>query len=133
MKELAFRLKKGDDLKRSIEDRCKDLNTIVVLSSVGCVYKAHIRLANATKELVSNKDYEILSLNGTVSNGKAHLHICLSDKLGNCIGGHLMEGCLINTTCEVVLGVLEEYESNREFDENTGYDEISFKRRKVND
>lgn len=134
MKELAFRLTKGDDLKASIEEKCKQLNinTAVVLSGVGCVYEANIRLANASKTMKVKGEYEIVSLTGTVSNGNVHIHISLADVEGSCIGGHLMNGCLINTTCELVLAILEEYESNRSFDENTGYDEIEF-RRKEND
>ena len=128
MKELAFRLKKGDDLRVSIEEICrnKDVDTAVVLSGVGCVYQAKIRLADAKKYLEVKRDYEIVSLTGTISKGKAHIHISLSDDEGNCIGGHLESGCLINTTAEIVLGILEHYSSQREYDENTGYDEIVF-------
>lgn len=126
MKELAFRLTKGNDLKACIEERCKNINTAVVLSGVGCLYHAHIRLAKAVDYLDIEQDYEIVSLNGTISNGDAHIHIALSDENGNVMGGHLMNGCFINTTCEVVLGILEDYESNRVFDENTGYEEIEF-------
>ena len=126
MKELAFRLRRGDDLKVEIINHCKDVDTAVILSAVGCVKHVKIRLAKAVDYLEKDDDYEIISLTGTVSKGKAHLHIGLSDDAGNCIGGHLLEGTIINTTCELVLGVLEEYESKREFDEETGYDEIVF-------
>ncbi len=129
MKEIAFRLHKGDDLRQSIEEKCAQLNidTAILLSAVGCVYEVQRRLADARKYLHLDRDHEIVSLTGTVSQGKAHLHISLSDDEGHCIGGHLEKGCLINTTCEVVLGILEDYRSERVFDEDTGYDEISFK------
>lgn len=126
MKELAVRLHKGDDLRACIENICKDINTAIVLSGVGCVYHAHFRLAKAEGYFDSEKDYEIVSLNGTISNGNAHIHIALSDETGTTIGGHLENGCLINTTCEIVLGVLEEYKSKREDDPETGWDEIVF-------
>ena len=128
MKELAFRLTYGDDLRKCIEDRCKNVDTAVVLSGVGCVYQAKFRLAKAIDYFEKVEDYEIVSLTGTISKGEAHIHISLSDEQGKVIGGHLEEGCLINTTCEVVLGVLEEYESTRKFDKNTGYEEIEFKK-----
>ncbi len=130
MKELAVRLKKGDDLGSSIESLCKenDIDTAAVLSGVGCLYKVKIRLAKAEAFLEKEDDYEIVSLTGTVSKGKAHIHIALSDQHGNLIGGHLSQGCLVNTTCELVLGVLEEYISERVYDEQTGYDEIVFKK-----
>lgn len=131
MKEFAIRLERGADLKASIEEICKKnaINTAIVLSGVGCLSRAKFRLAKAINSLEVEEDFEIVSLNGTVSNGDAHIHIALSDEIGNCIGGHLLEGCVINTTCELVLGILEEYESNREFDENTGYDEIVFRKK----
>ena len=135
MKELAFRLERGDDLRSSIEEKCRQLNidTAVVLSGVGCVYEARIRLADASRHLEVTRDYEIVSLTGTVSKGEAHIHISLADDTGACIGGHLEKGCLINTTGEIVLGILEEYSSDREYDENTGYDEIVFREVDKND
>lgn len=129
MKELAFRLKKGDDLRACIEEKCKNINTAVIISGVGCLYHARIRLAKAKEYIDTENDYEIVSLMGTISCGKAHIHISLSDDKGNVVGGHLEEGCLVNTTCEIVLGVLEEYESHRNFDPTTGYSEIGFNRK----
>lgn len=128
MKELCIRLKKGSDIKTSIEKICKenDIDTAIVLSSVGSIYKAKIRLAKAINILEVEENFEIVSLTGTISNGEAHLHISLADELGNVIGGHLKDGCIVDTTLELVLGVLEDYHSKRVFDENTGYKEIEF-------
>ena len=131
MKELAVRLKKGDDLKESIESLCVSnrVDTAAVVSGVGCLFKARIRLAGAKDFYEKEADFEIVSLSGTVSKGKAHMHISLSDDRGNVIGGHLSKGCLVNTTCELILAVLEEYQSIRQYDEATGYDEIVFEKR----
>ena len=131
MKEYAVRLTKGADLKASIENICHEqqFNTAVVLSAVGCVDHVKIRLAKAVGELDVEDGFEIVSLMGTVSNGKAHLHVSFSDDLGNVFGGHLKEGCIINTTCELVLGILEDYTSERKYDENTKYDEIVFSKK----
>ena len=130
MKEVAVRLTKGEDLKKRIQSLCVEAgaDTAVILSGVGCLYHARIRLANASKYLEEERDYEIISLTGTVSKGYAHIHIGLADEEGNAIGGHLCEGCLVNTTCELVLGILEEYRSDRSFDEATGYNEIAFEK-----
>ena len=128
MREFALRLRKGDDLRASIEKACIEngFDTVIVLSGVGCLYEVRIRLAKALAYLENKEDYEIVSLTGTVSKGSAHIHISLSDDTGKTIGGHLEKGCLVNTTCELVLGVLEEYVSDRVYDEGTGYDEIVF-------
>ena len=128
VKELAVRLKRGTDLKKAIEDLCREkgIDTAIVLSGVGSLYEAKFRLAKAESFFEKKEDYEIVSLTGTVSRGKAHIHISMSDETGATIGGHLLYGCLIDTTCELVLGILEEYDSLREYDPETGYDEIRF-------
>lgn len=130
MKEYACRLHRGDDLIESIKKICLEnrFNTAIILSGVGCVSSCKIRLAKAIDYLEVEEDFEIVSLIGTVSNGNAHIHISLSDEIGNVIGGHLCPGTIVNTTCELVLGVLEDYESTREDDVDTGYDEIIFRR-----
>lgn len=131
MKEFATRLKRGDDLLTKIEELASknDINTAVILSAVGSVLKVKLRLAKAIDYLEVEEDFEIVSLTGTVSCGKAHLHISLSDEIGNVIGGHLCKGTIINTTCELVLGILEEYESIRNFDDLTGFNEIEFRKK----
>lgn len=128
MKELAFRLSRGADLRDSLEEICSSngIDTAAVVSGVGCVSQARIRLAKAADYLEKKQDYEIVSLTGTISRGQAHIHIALADDKGEVIGGHLLSGCLINTTCEVILAIMEEYSSHREYDEQTGYDEIVF-------
>ena len=128
VKELAVRLKRGTDLKQAIEDLCKEkqIDTAVVLLGVGSLYEAKFRLAKAESFFEKKEDYEIVSLTGTVSHGKAHIHISLCDETGAAIGGHLLYGCLVDTTCELVLGILEEYDSVREYDEQTGFGEIRF-------
>ncbi len=130
MKELAVRLKKGADLKASIEEIClkNEVGCTVILSGVGCLYEAQIRLAGATEVLEFKEDLEIVSLTGTIAAGKSHIHISLADEKGKVYGGHLKNGCLVNTTCELVLGVLEQYTASRVFDEETGYDEIVFEK-----
>ena len=57
-----------------------------------------------------------------------HLHISASDQSAQTVGGHLLDGCTVNTTCELVIGILEEYRFFREFDPATGYRELTTKR-----
>ena len=73
MKEIAFRLENGDDLKSCIEKRCREasIDTAVVLSGVGSLKKVKIRLAKALNYHEDEEDHEIVSLTGTVSKGKA--------------------------------------------------------------
>ena len=133
MKEYCLRLKKGDDLKREIEELCKieGIDTACVISSVGSLISLDIRLAKAQDKLHIDDGFEILSLNGTISKGKAHLHIVVSDDKGDCLGGHLLEGTLVDTTCELIILALDAYSSKRTYDEKTGYDEIVFERKDI--
>ena len=71
--------------------------------------------------------FEIVSLVGTFSLDGCHLHISLSDKDGNVIGGHLKEGCAIFTTAEIVISEIENMVFFREMDESTGFKELIVK------
>lgn len=125
----AIRLTENSDLKKSISDYAKEHNIEAgcVLSGVGCVKHAHIRLAKAISFLDEDKDYEIVSITGTISKDGLHIHISLSDEEGNTVGGHLSDGTIINTTCELILLELPNYTFTREFDSNTGYKELVIK------
>lgn len=129
MREFVFRLKKGDFLKESIKSICesKNIKAGVVVSSVGSLTKARIRNAGATKIVELNQDLEILSLNGTVSEKRIHLHITVSDKELKTYGGHLEDGTVVNSTCELVILELDKYEFDKYFDDSTGYNELLIK------
>lgn len=126
MKEHAFRLVYGQDLKLEIESYCQlnNLSAVFVATCVGCIYDCHLRLADGETKRLFQNHYEIVSLTGTIANGQSHLHISCSDIDGNCIGGHLLEGTHINTTAEIVLIELDNHYFTREYDSNTGYDEL---------
>lgn len=71
-----------------------------------------------------NDQFEIVSLMGTLSEDDVHLHLSVSDEEGKTIGGHLKNGCIVNTTAEICILALDDYKFTREFDENTSYDEL---------
>ena len=48
-----------------------------------------------------------MSLVGTISTSRCHLHISLADLEGHMIGGHLVDNDVIFTTAEVSLIVLD--------------------------
>ncbi len=123
---IVKRLRKGQDLKKEIEKIVKenDIKAGVVLSAVGCVSQLEVRLAGGKDYLKTIGDFEIVSLNGTLSLDVVHLHIAVSDRNGNTLGGHLCYNCLVNTTCELVIECVDGYLFSREFDENTGYREL---------
>lgn len=128
MKTVCKRLHRGDDLLIEIKALCVENNIAagVALSGVGCVSRARIRDASGINIREINRHMEIVSLNGTVSAARCHLHIALSAEDLSTYGGHLVEGCIINTTCELVIGILEGVRYDIEQDKETGYDEIVF-------
>ena len=62
---------------------------------------------------------------GTLSAARTHLHIALAREDLTVLGGHLMEGCIVNTTAEVVLLELDGVRFGAEWDGETGYDELA--------
>ena len=128
MKAICTRLHRGDDLLKEIRRIVleNEVAAGVVLSGVGCVGRARVRDASGVTVREVNEHCEIVSLNGTVSKNRCHVHIALSKEDLSTIGGHLCEGCVVNTTCELVIGVLEGWSFGVEQDAQTGYDEILF-------
>lgn len=122
----AFRLHCGDDLLGSIKGFAQEhqIGAAVVLSAVGCVSLAVIRDASGINRHELAGRYEIVSLTGTVSAARTHLHISLAGEDMHVIGGHLCEGTLVNTTCEIVLTTVDGVRFAKEFDPKTGYNEL---------
>lgn len=121
----SFRLTKGKDLKKEIESYV--INNKVsgaILSGVGCLSKLTIRLADGKSILEKAGMFEIVSITGTLSPDGVHIHISVSDEFGNTIGGHLRDGCIINTTAEVILTIFDNVSFKREYDKETGYNEL---------
>ena len=126
MKTFAIRLRRGADLLQSIEEFCiaNSIRAGVVLSGVGCVTKARVRDASGVTIVDIDEPMEIVSLMGTVSEKRCHLHVSFSREDLSVVGGHLVKGCIINTTCELVIGEMTQYAYDVAFDAQTGYDEL---------
>ena len=124
----CIRLKRGEDLLDSIKQLCKekDIKAGVVLSGVGCISSGRVRDASGVRIREIAEHCEIVSLNGTVSAVRCHIHIALSKEDLTTIGGHLCSGCIVNTTCELVIGELPGVAYDEEADAETGYDELIF-------
>jgi len=127
MNTHVFRLHRGDDLLLSIRGYACEyhLSAAVALSCVGCVSRATVRDAGGVRLRCLDEPLEILSVHGTVSAERVHLHIALSREDLSVIGGHLVEGCIVNTTAEVVLLELEGLRFGSVYDPRTGYSELS--------
>ena len=124
----CLRLHRGDDLLLSIRKIAEERQIAagVVLSAVGCISHGRVRDASGVTIREIEDHCEILSLDGTVSKTRCHLHIGFSREDLSAIGGHLCPGCIINTTCELVIAELPGIRYEVEEDPETGYDELIF-------
>ncbi len=129
MKCHSIRLRRGEDLLLSIRELAakEHIQAAVVLSAVGCISRGRVRDASGVNIQEIEDHCEILSLNGTISARRCHLHIALSREDLSAIGGHLVPGCIINTTCELVLVEVPNVTIDTEDDPETGYDELIFR------
>lgn len=136
MKGITVRLMPGADLKQSILEiaRKQKLQAAIVACSVGSLRCVKLRLTvvkgkPAYKTMVG--DFEIVSLQGTVAEKGtgAHLHIAVSDIKGHVWGGHLLDGCLVKTTVELVLFSFTDIRYIREHDPETGFQELTVRKR----
>jgi uncharacterized protein len=126
-KALALRLSPGMDVKEALERIVKErgIKAASVLTCVGSLRDAVIRFANKPTGTNIQGPLEIVSLVGTLgSDGGSHLHIAVSDGEGKTLGGHVLKGCIVFTTAEIVLAVLPDAVFTREQDSASGYKEL---------
>ena len=77
---------------------------------------------DATTQLTGT--FEVISLNGTLELTGEHLHLSVSDPQGAMLGGHMMPGCTVRTTLELVIGELDALAFTRQPCPLSGYDEL---------
>ncbi|MEB3336891.1 MAG: PPC domain-containing DNA-binding protein [Leptolyngbyaceae bacterium] len=129
MNVFVIRLQPDQDLKVSLQNfvRAQEIQAGFILTTVGSLKVATLRLAGQGSSQTWIGKFEIVSLVGTLSIHGVHLHMAIADHQGNTIGGHLQEGCLIYTTAEVVIGASAELVFRRTLDEQTGFKELEIK------
>ncbi|OIQ52249.1 hypothetical protein BerOc1_00723 [Pseudodesulfovibrio hydrargyri] len=127
MTAVAARLTPGQDLLAELERLFAESGAGAgcVLACVGSLTTAVIRYADRPESATLTGHFEIVSLTGVLSPDGAHCHIAVSDGEGGTSGGHLMEGCRVYTTAEIVLGLLPGVRFSRPFDPQTGYPELA--------
>jgi uncharacterized protein len=130
MQVHVTRLLPGDDLRVSLEQSFAQLrlqygiNAACIVSAVGSLASAMLRYADKPGAIDLGGPLELLMLSGTLSVDGAHLHASVADSQGTVRGGHLMPGCIVRTTAEVVIALLPGWEFRRELDVATGFKEL---------
>ncbi len=124
---FAIRLTHGMDLKRSIQAfvTTEKIQAGAIVSCVGSLRTLNLRLAGAQSQRIWTEPLEIVSVMGTLTPHHQHIHISAANRNGDVIGGHLLEGSIIDTTAELILNNYRNFKFSREFDIQTGYTELS--------
>ncbi|OOG74926.1 PPC domain-containing DNA-binding protein [Algoriphagus sp. A40] len=127
----AFRMLPGDDvmpqLKKFITDN--QIEAGFIMSAVGSLTKYTIRFTNQPEGTQAQGHFEVVSLTGLLGTEGNHVHLSVSDSTGRTIGGHLLDGNLVYTTLEVVIGEDLDHSYQRETDPTFGYKELVVKNR----
>lgn len=132
MDSLVLRLVPGEDLRGAIEAavaRETPAGAAFVLSGIGSLSRAALRLAGAAEPTVVEGDLELLTLAGSVSPDGAHLHALLACADGSVLGGHVAPGCTVRTTAELLLASVPQWQLGRQRDPETGHAELVARRR----
>ena len=130
MQVHVLRLVPGDDLRGSLEaafgklSKAHGISAACIVSAVGSLSRAVLRYADKSSGSDINAPLELLMLSGTLSPDGAHLHASVADESGEVRGGHLLPGCIVRTTAEVVIALLPGWEFRRELDAATGFNEL---------
>lgn len=126
----AIRLKPGQDLKAELEQfvRKNDLKAAWLVTCAGSLTHYNLRFANQPNGSTGEGHFEIVSLTGTLSTNGSHVHVSISDSTGRTIGGHLLAGCTIYTTAEIVIQSSPSLIFKRAKDGTTPWEELQIEK-----
>lgn len=102
----------------------QQLHAAWIAGCTGSLTDVALRYAGQEGTTHLNGTFEVISLNGTLEQTGEHLHLCISDPQGAMLGGHMMPGCTVRTTLELVIGSLDELAFSRKPCALSGYDEL---------
>ncbi|HEX2617889.1 MAG TPA: DUF296 domain-containing protein [Flavobacteriales bacterium] len=122
----ALRLIPGEDLRATLHawaQRAR-IEAAGIVSAVGSCSRACLRFAGRSEGTVIEGDLEICSLSGTLARHGLHLHLVIADAEGRTTGGHLLDGCIVRTTLELIVQEVDGVQFLRTPDAGTGYLEL---------
>jgi len=130
MRQITRRLKPGQLFKESIIQLVEEerVTAGVIVAAVGGLENANLRVSkydNGDHPSITIKGpLELVSCTGTLSQQGCHVHVSVSDRNGQCYGGHLKDGCRVFVTMELVVLAFDDTIYNRTLDNATGFDEL---------
>lgn len=128
-KRVIFsRMEPGEDVLETIETVAAEYGIesgqVSLIGAISGAKLGYFHLeANEYRDFTVDEDVEVVSCMGNIStlDGKAmvHAHMIVADEAGKCYGGHLMPGCKVSVTIELVI-METTAEVTRARDEKTG-------------
>jgi len=118
--------RKGDllnEILKVVEERKVSAGALMV---IGALSHAKFGIYVEGKYEVNEKEgpLEIVSCIGNIAEDESgkiiHAHINVADRNGECYGGHLMNGCIIDPTAELIIIEAKDIRIERKLDEETG-------------
>ncbi|WJS83401.1 PPC domain-containing DNA-binding protein [Paracoccus sp. TOH] len=122
----AIRLQPGEDPLAALRalQRRTGAAAMALVTYVGSLTRAVIRHANRDEASEYRGHFEITALTGTIDPAGQHLHLTIADAEGRAFGGHLLPGCEIYTTAEIVVLILDDLGFARAPCPLSGHDEL---------
>jgi predicted DNA-binding protein with PD1-like motif len=133
---IISRMEPGDDILKTIQRVALEYNVKSgQITLIGAVSGAKLgyfdRESGEYKDFLVERDLEVVSGMGNISrldddSVVVHAHLVVSDEEGRCWGGHLMEGCEVSVTIELVI-IETDVDLHRAKDEMTGLNLLDIK------
>lgn len=122
----TLRLHPGEDVMPELKKFLADnqIKAGFIMSAVGSLTQYNLRFANQNEGDKAEGHFEVVSLTGLLSTEGNHIHLSVSDSTGHTIGGHLLDGNIVYTTLELVIGEDMDHIYHREIDPTFGYKEL---------
>ena len=126
MIEHVLKLQAGEDILLAIEQYAHkhNIGAGYIATGIGSLSRVSFRKGYERTTVTLEGGFEMISLSGTLSTGGLHLHMAISDSNFNLKGGHVILGCIVRTTAEIVLVQLDHHELSRHKDNLRGYKEL---------
>ncbi len=126
---LISKIEPGEDISDTIERVVRDNGVLAgQLSLIGAVSRVRVGYFDVSQrryhENVIERGLEVVSCMGNISRLEdgtpiVHAHIVVADENGVCYGGHMMSGCRVSVTAELMIMEFDET-LTRKRDERSG-------------
>ena len=122
----ALRLLPGDEVLSQLRTFIQQhqLSAAWIAGCTGSMTDVALRYAGRDETTLLRGTWEVISLSGTLELTGEHLHLSISDPQGAMLGGHMMPGCTVRTTLEIIIGELTAFTFSRQPCEVSGYEEL---------